>query len=111
GAAEGTTLGPVTKPEGVERAENLVKDAVERGARVVMGGSRLSPKGGEEGYFFEPTILADMSAESLASCVECFAPIAAFYKFETEEEAVRMANDTPMGLASYAFTKNVDRIW
>lgn len=111
GAAEGTTLGPVTKPESVERAERLVKDAVERGARVVRGGGRVSPKGGEGGYFFEPTILADMSAESLISCEECFAPISAFYKFETEEEAVRLANDTPMGLASYAFTKNVDRIW
>ena len=111
GAAEGTTLGPVTKPESVDRAERLVKDAVARGARVVTGGSRLSPKGGEGGYFFEPTILADMTPETLVSCEECFAPITAFYKFETEDEAVKMANDTPMGLASYAFTKNVDRIW
>lgn len=111
GAADGTTLGPVTKPESLDRADRLVKDAVERGARIVTGGSRVSPAGGEGGYFFEPTILADMSRESLISCDECFAPIAAFYKFETEEEAVTMANDTPMGLASYAFTKNVDRIW
>jgi acyl-CoA reductase-like NAD-dependent aldehyde dehydrogenase len=111
GAAEGTTLGPVTKPESLDRADRLVKDAVARGARIVTGGNRLSPKGGEDGYFFEPTVLADMSTESLVSCDECFAPIAAFYKFETEEEAVTMANDTPMGLASYAFTKNVDRIW
>ncbi|KAF5004766.1 hypothetical protein FDECE_8756 [Fusarium decemcellulare] len=111
GAAEGTTLGPVTKPESVDRAERLVKDAISRGARVITGGNRLSPKGGEDGYFFEPTILADMSPETLVSCEECFAPISAFYKFETEEEAVKLANDTPMGLASYAFTKNADRIW
>lgn len=111
GAAEGTTLGPVTKPESVDRAERLVDDAVSRGARVVTGGHRLSPKGGEGGYFFEPTILADMAHDTLISCEECFAPVSAFYKFETEEEAVKMANDTPMGLASYAFTKNVDRIW
>lgn len=111
GAAENTTLGPVTKPESVDRAERLVKDAVEHGARIVTGGKRLSPKGGEGGYFFEPTILADMSADTLISCEECFAPITAFYKFETEEEAVTLANDTPMGLASYAFTKNVDRLW
>jgi acyl-CoA reductase-like NAD-dependent aldehyde dehydrogenase len=52
-----------------------------------------------------------MTHDTLVSCEECFAPIAAFYKFETEEEAVRVANDTPMGLASYAFTKNSDRIW
>ncbi|KAL4732150.1 hypothetical protein ACLX1H_001158 [Fusarium chlamydosporum] len=111
GASEGITLGPVTKPESVERAERLVRDAVSKGARVVTGGNRLHPKGGEEGYFFEPTILADMTHDSLISQEECFAPIAAFYKFETEEEAVRVANDTPMGLASYAFTKNADRIW
>jgi acyl-CoA reductase-like NAD-dependent aldehyde dehydrogenase len=111
GAAEGTTLGPVTKPESLDRAERMVKDAASRGARVLTGGKRASPKGGEEGYFFEPTILADMSPESLVSCEECFAPISAFYKFETEDEAVKLANDTPMGLASYAFTKNADRLW
>ncbi|RKK80264.1 Succinate-semialdehyde dehydrogenase, mitochondrial [Fusarium oxysporum] len=111
GAAEGTTLGPVTKPESLGRAERLVKDAVSKGARIVTGGNRVSPKGGEGGYFFEPTILADMSHDTLISCEECFAPIAAFYKFEAEKEAVQAANDTPMGLASYAFTKNADRIW
>ncbi|KAM0281890.1 hypothetical protein ACHAO9_010518 [Fusarium lateritium] len=111
GASEGTTLGPVTKPDSVERAESLIKDAIQNGARVVTGGNRLSPKGGEGGYFFEPTILTNMSQNTRISCEECFAPIAAFYKFETEEQAVRMANDTPMGLASYAFTKNSDRIW
>lgn len=52
-----------------------------------------------------------MTHDTLISCEECFAPIAAFYKFEKEKEAVQAANDTPMGLASYAFTKNVDRIW
>ncbi|CAH0044886.1 unnamed protein product [Clonostachys solani] len=111
GAVGGTTLGPVTKLESIDRAERLVQDAVSNGARLVTGGKRLAPKGFEEGYFFEPTILADMPTNTLISCEECFAPISAFYKFETEEEAVKMANDTPMGLASYAFTKNVDRLW
>ncbi|KAF0642442.1 hypothetical protein FPSE5266_05339 [Fusarium pseudograminearum] len=111
GASKGTTLGPVTKSESLDRAERLIKDAVSKGARIVTGGNRLSPKDGEGGYFFEPTILADMTHDTLISCEECFAPIAAFYKFETEEEAVRVANDTPMGLASYAFTKDADRIW
>ncbi|KAF5530828.1 succinate-semialdehyde dehydrogenase [Fusarium mexicanum] len=111
GATKGTTLGPVTKPESLDRAERLIEDAVSKGARIVTGGNRVSPKGGEGGYFFEPTILADMSHDTLISCEECFAPIAAFYKFETEEEAVQAANDTSMGLASYAFTKNADRIW
>ncbi|KAH7057055.1 Aldehyde/histidinol dehydrogenase [Macrophomina phaseolina] len=112
GAAPETTIGPVTTPRGVERAERLVDDAVAKGARLVLGGRRKSLAGNcAKGYFFEPTILADMSNDTLVSCEECFAPIAAFYRFETEEEAVKMANDTPMGLASYAFTKDVDRLW
>lgn len=113
GARPGSTMGPVTTPRGVERAEQVVADALAKGARLVCGGKRATglEAGCEKGYFFEPTILADMPLDALVSCEEVFAPIAAFYKFETEEEAVRLANDTPMGLASYAFTKNVDRMW
>lgn len=113
GARPGSTMGPVTTPRGVERAEAVVADALAKGARLVCGGKRASglEAGCEKGYFFEPTILADMPLDALVSCEEVFAPIAAFYKFETEEEAVRLANDTPMGLASYAFTKDVDRMW
>ncbi|KAK0654220.1 Succinate-semialdehyde dehydrogenase [Lasiodiplodia hormozganensis] len=113
GARPGSTMGPVTTPRGVERAEQVVADALAKGARLVCGGKRASglEAGCEKGYFFEPTILADMPLDALVSCEEVFAPIAAFYKFETEEEAVRLANDTPMGLASYAFTKDVDRMW
>jgi acyl-CoA reductase-like NAD-dependent aldehyde dehydrogenase len=59
----------------------------------------------------EPTILTGMKSDMLMSSEETFAPVAGLYKFETEEEAVRWANDTSMGLASYAFTKNVDRMW
>lgn len=111
GAADGVTLGPVTKRDSLDRADRLVRDAISRGARIVTGGSRFSPKGGEGGYFFEPTILSNVSPGSLIYHEETFSPVAAFYKFDTEEDAVRMANDTPMGLASYAFTKNVDRLW
>ncbi|KAF9632796.1 hypothetical protein BFW01_g3659 [Lasiodiplodia theobromae] len=113
GARPGSTMGPVTTPRGVERAEQVVADALAKGARLVCGGKRATglEAGCEKGYFFEPTILADMPLDALVSCEEVFAPIAAFYKFETEEEAVRLANDTPMGLASYAFTKDVDRMW
>ncbi|OMP88595.1 Succinate-semialdehyde dehydrogenase, mitochondrial [Diplodia seriata] len=116
GAGAGTTMGPVTTPRGVERAERVVADAVAKGARLVCGGKRAAATAGcEKGYFFEPTILADMPLEgdqaTLVGCEEVFAPVAAFYRFETEEEAVRLANDTPMGLASYAFTQDVDRLW
>ncbi|OJD30341.1 succinate-semialdehyde dehydrogenase [Diplodia corticola] len=116
GASPATTMGPVTTSRGVERAERVVADALARGARLVCGGKRVRvggvEAGCERGYFFEPTILADMPWDgALVGCEEVFAPVAAFYRFETEEEAVRLANDTPMGLASYAFTQDVDRLW
>jgi succinate-semialdehyde dehydrogenase / glutarate-semialdehyde dehydrogenase len=112
GAKEGTTMGPVTTDRGISKAENQVKDAVGLGAKVTLGsGKAMEGKGGKNGYFFEPTILTGMKPEMLISREETFAPVAALYKFKTEEEAIQMANDTSMGLASYAFTKNVDRIW
>ncbi|KAL1968101.1 hypothetical protein VTN77DRAFT_2231 [Rasamsonia byssochlamydoides] len=108
GAAEGTTMGPLTTPRGIAKAANQVEDAKRLGAKVILGGNEIKDKGG---YFFEPTIITDMKQEMLISREETFAPIAALYKFETEEEVVKLANDTSMGLASYAFTKNIDRMW
>jgi succinate-semialdehyde dehydrogenase/glutarate-semialdehyde dehydrogenase len=108
GAAEGTTLGPLTTPRSLTKAASQVEDAKKLGAKVILGGNEIKDKGG---YFFEPTILTDMTKEMLISSEESFAPIAALYKFETEEEVVQLANDTSMGLASYAFTKNIDRMW
>jgi succinate-semialdehyde dehydrogenase len=109
GAKEGTTMGPVTTPRSIDKAASQVDDARKLGAKLVLGGKPKTDCG--NGYFFEPTILADMKPEMLISREETFAPILALYRFETEEEAVRLANDTSMGLASYAFTKNVDRMW
>lgn len=109
GAKEGTTMGPVTTPRSLDKAAQQVEDARRLGGQVILGGKAKTDCG--EGYFFEPTIITDMTQEMLISREETFAPIAAVYKFETEEEAVKWANDTSMGLASYAFTKNVDRMW
>ncbi|RMD44835.1 hypothetical protein DV735_g429, partial [Chaetothyriales sp. CBS 134920] len=105
GAAEGTTMGPVTTPRGLEKAEQQAADAVKHGAKLVLGTGKARAKAKAEegaglgkgvgGYFMDPTILT----------------VTGIYKFETEEEAVKWANDTSMGLASYAFTKNVDRLW
>lgn len=108
GAVEGTTMGPVTTPRSLDKATSQVEDARRLGADVILGGNKIT---GKKGYFFEPTILTNMTEEMLVSREETFAPIAALYKFETEDEAVKLANDTSMGLASYAFTKNVDRMW
>ena len=110
GGEKGTTMGPVTTPRGLDKAEAQAEDAVKKGAKMILGtGKRGGGKKG--GYFMEPTILTGMKPDMLMSTEETFAPVAGLYRFDTEEEAVRWANDTSMGLASYAFTKNVDRIW
>ena len=110
GAKEGTTMGPVTTPRGLDKAASQVEDARKLGGNVILGGSRSSSDRGS-GYFFEPTIITNMNSDMVISREETFAPIAALYRFDDEDQAVRWANDTSMGLASYAFTKNVDRIW
>lgn len=109
GAKEGTTMGPVTTPRGIDKIESQVADARKLGGNVIMGGKR--PQNCGNGYFFEPTIITNMKPEMAISKEESFAPLAALYRFDTEDQAVQWANDTSMGLASYAFTKNVDRIW
>jgi succinate-semialdehyde dehydrogenase / glutarate-semialdehyde dehydrogenase len=108
GADKKTTMGAVTTPRGIEKALALVKDAKEKGATVHMGGNKISKDGG---YFFEPTVLTGVTPEMDIYKEEIFAPVCTFIRFETEDEAVKMANDTSMGLASYCFTKNVDRLW
>ncbi|KAF2809591.1 aldehyde dehydrogenase [Mytilinidion resinicola] len=108
GADKTTTMGPVTTPRGVEKALSLVADAKKKGAKVLMGGNKLSDT---TGYFFEPTVITGITDDMEIASEEIFAPICTFIRFETETEAVKAANDTSMGLASYCFTKNVDRIW
>ncbi|KAJ5288665.1 hypothetical protein N7478_001695 [Penicillium angulare] len=108
GSAKDTTMGPLTTPRSIDKALAQVEDARNHGAKVLCGGNRVSS---QPGYFFEPTILSGMTDEMQISQEESFAPIAALYHFETEDQAVKMANDTSMGLASYAFTKNIDRMW
>jgi succinate-semialdehyde dehydrogenase/glutarate-semialdehyde dehydrogenase len=74
----------------------------------VLGGNRVP---NTSGYFFEPTLILEAKPEMKISEEESFAPVLALYRFEQEEEAVRWANDTSMGLAAYFFTKSVDRTW
>ncbi|TVY82347.1 Succinate-semialdehyde dehydrogenase [NADP(+)] [Lachnellula suecica] len=108
GAEKGTTMGPVTTPRSLDKATSQVEDAKKHGGQVVLGGGKLTGKGG---YFFEPTIILGAKKEMLITEEETFAPVMALYSFETEEEAVTAANNTSMGLASYYFTKNIDRTW
>ncbi|KAM3074116.1 hypothetical protein ACMFMF_006139 [Clarireedia jacksonii] len=108
GAEQGSTLGPLTTSRGLEKAASHVEDAKKHGGQVVLGGNKSKDS---NGYFFEPTIILGAKKEMQITVEESFAPLLALYEFETEEEVVQLANDTSMGLASYFFTKNVDRTW
>ncbi|KAK3686413.1 hypothetical protein LTR37_019844 [Vermiconidia calcicola] len=111
GATEGVTMGPVTTPRSLDKAEAHIADAKKQGGQIVTGGNKLMGQKGYDGYFFEPTLITGAKSEMLIAQEEQFSPILALFEFDTEDEAVQKANDTSMGLASYFFTKNVDRTW
>lgn len=108
GADPNTTMGALTTPRGVEKLQRHVADAVSKGGKVLCGGKTPAGLGG---YFFEPTIISGMTSSMLTTREEIFGPLLGLYRFDTEEEAVKAANDTSMGLASYFFTRDVDRTW
>ncbi len=107
GMIEGAQQGPLIDMKAVEKVEEHIADAVSKGARIVLGGKR-HPLGGT---FFEPTILADVTPQMLVAREETFGPVAPLFRFKTEDEAIRMANDTEFGLASYFYARDVGRIW
>lgn len=109
GASSTTTMGALTTRRGIEKLQRHVADAVNKGGKILCGGK--VPGGMGSGYFFEPTIIADMKPSMLSTTEEIFGPLLGLYKFETEEEVVKAANNTSMGLASYFFTGDVNRTW
>ncbi|CAK7230074.1 hypothetical protein SBRCBS47491_007463 [Sporothrix bragantina] len=109
GLTEGSTLGPVTTPRGLDKGEELFQNAVEGGAKVLLGQGKRED--GEGGYFMAPTVLTGVNDSMTMAQDEVFAPILGISVFDTEEEVTQRANNTSMGLASYVFTKNVDRMW
>ncbi|KAM0280289.1 hypothetical protein ACHAQH_004125 [Verticillium albo-atrum] len=108
GLAEKTTHGPLIHQRAAQKVAEHVKDAVAKGARVLHGGEPLPHVGGN---FFGITILADMAPGMKICTEETFGPVAAFFAFDTEAEAVQMANDTEAGLAGYFFSKDASRCW
>ncbi|RKK77700.1 Succinate-semialdehyde dehydrogenase [NADP(+)] GabD [Fusarium oxysporum] len=108
GAESCSTMGPLTTARGVDKVKKHVQDAVSKGGKILCGGKQPENL---NGYFFEPTIISDMTSDMLTTQEEIFGPVLGLYKFETEEEVVQKANDTSMGLASYFFTKDVSRTW
>lgn len=111
GAKKGTTMGPLTTPQSLDKAAAQVSDAEKHGGKIVTGGKKMHGVNGETGYFFEPTLITGANKDMLVFKEESFSPVMALFEFESEEEVVKMANATSMGLASYFFTKNVDRTW
>ncbi|HEY2401349.1 MAG TPA: NAD-dependent succinate-semialdehyde dehydrogenase [Steroidobacteraceae bacterium] len=107
GMDAGVMQGPLINEDAVRKVEEHITDALSRGARVLTGGRRHALGG----FFFEPTVLADVPVDALIFHEETFGPIAPLFRFETEEEAVALANDTPFGLASYVFARDVGRIF
>ncbi|HEM7897214.1 TPA: NAD-dependent succinate-semialdehyde dehydrogenase, partial [Burkholderia cenocepacia] len=100
-------IGPMINARAVDKIARHVGDAVERGARVLAGGKRLTELGAN---YYAPTVLADATADMQLTCEETFGPVAALFRFDTEDEAVDAANDTPFGLAAYFYTQDVRRI-
>ncbi len=107
GLEPGVQQGPLIDARAVAKIESHVKDAIARGARVLTGGKRHALGGN----FFEPTVLADMTPDMLVAREETFGPLAPLFRFRDEEEAIRMANDTPFGLAAYFYSCDLARAW
>jgi succinate-semialdehyde dehydrogenase/glutarate-semialdehyde dehydrogenase len=105
GALPGTDVGPLIDRKGLEKVESLVAEAVSKGARVLTGGSR--PEG--PGYFYSPTVLVDVALDSELMSTEIFGPVAAITPFDSEDEVLRLANDTEWGLVGYVFTESMGR--
>ena len=110
GTEDGVTIGPLIDDRAVDKADEHVRDAIARGARLVAGGERLSGGAFGNGSYYAPTVLEGVTPEMLISSEETFGPVAGIARFETEEEAIRVANDSIYGLAAYFHTRDYARL-
>ncbi|MCP3869157.1 MAG: NAD-dependent succinate-semialdehyde dehydrogenase [Gammaproteobacteria bacterium] len=107
GSEEGVTQGPLINAAGLAKVQDHVDDAVNKGARIMTGG-KASALGGT---YYEPTVLLDITTDMKVAREETFGPVSPLFRFSTEEEAVKMANDTEFGLAAYFYSRDVGRCW
>jgi succinate-semialdehyde dehydrogenase / glutarate-semialdehyde dehydrogenase len=105
GVDDGVTVGPMIDRAALDKIDGLVADAVDKGAKVVVGGRARAGKG----YFYEPTVLTDVSEDAMLRHAEIFGPVAPVSVFDTEDEAVAAANDTEYGLVAYVYTRDLAR--
>lgn len=109
GMEDGISIGPLVDDGAIEKVDRQVKDAVERGAELLCGGHRLMDNGLDRGTFYAPTVLGNVTRDMLIYREETFGPVAPVIAFDTEEEALELANDTHYGLASYVYTRDIAR--
>jgi succinate-semialdehyde dehydrogenase / glutarate-semialdehyde dehydrogenase len=107
GLENGVSQGPLIEMKAVEKVEEHIADALEKGAKIVTGGKRHE-KGG---LFFQPTVLANVTTSMKVTHEETFGPVAPLYRFKTEDELIKLANDTEYGLAAYFYSRDIGRVW
>ncbi|MGO3029089.1 NAD-dependent succinate-semialdehyde dehydrogenase [Pseudomonas helleri] len=106
-ATEGAQQGPLINAQAVAKVQEHVSDALEKGATLLTGGQPHALGGN----FYEPTVLGDVTPDMLVARDETFGPLAPIFRFDTEEQAIALANDTEFGLASYLYTRDLGRAW
>ncbi|MBL9099276.1 MAG: succinate-semialdehyde dehydrogenase [Alphaproteobacteria bacterium] len=107
GLGDGVLQGPLINMEAVEKVERLIKEATSKGAKVATGGKRHAL--GQT--FFEPTVLTEVNTQMAIAQEEIFGPVATLFRFKTEADAIRLANDTEYGLAAYFYARDIGRVW
>ncbi|WP_355661527.1 NAD-dependent succinate-semialdehyde dehydrogenase [Halomonas salifodinae] len=107
GLEEGTSQGPLINQAAVEKVQSHVRDALDKGGRLICGGEPHALGG----TFFQPTVIADVTREMKVATEETFGPLAPVFRFDTDEEAIAMANATEFGLAAYFYARDYRRIW
>jgi succinate-semialdehyde dehydrogenase/glutarate-semialdehyde dehydrogenase len=107
GFEEGVSQGPLINKDALDKVERLVADAKSKGAKVLLGGARHE----RGGTFYQPSVIADATTDMACAQEEIFGPVAVLFRFRDEDEAIRIANDTPYGLAAYFYSRDIGRVW
>ncbi|NKB35858.1 MAG: aldehyde dehydrogenase family protein [Gammaproteobacteria bacterium] len=109
GMQEGVAIGPLVNQQAIDKVDNQVRDAMDKGASLHCGGERLSKGELDKGFFYSPTLLSEVNSRMLIYREETFGPVAPVIVFDTQEEVLAMANDTHYGLAAYVYTRDISR--